>query len=211
MPAVKVNRNGNDCLAEIPVLSEDFTICWRDIETSDRVQVPYTFTEAATAAVKVALKEDELIFFGDMDKGTQGLLSEPTKTIQIQDWDAGENAFRDVASGLQYMLENHIYGSKVLAISPDLYADLQRIQEGTGRLESERIAALIDGKIYQTPVLGEKTAALLATEEQNMDLAIGQDLITGYLGSSDLNHDFRILETVLPRLKNQHAAVLYKA
>ena len=91
-----------------------------------------------------------------------------------------------------------------------MYALLQRIQPGTGTLESTRIAALIEGSIYQTPVLPAKTAVLLATDEQNMDLAIGQDLVTAYLGSSDMNHDFRIFETALLRLKNPNAVVAFR-
>ena len=43
-----------------------------------------------------------------------------------------------------------------------------------------------------------------------MDLAIGQDLVTGYLGSSEMNHDFRVFETVLLRLKNPNAVVVYQ-
>ena len=151
-----------------------------------------------------------MIFLGDKDNGVTGLLSAPGKTVKMTGWDKDENAFAAVSSGLQYMLENRTYGAKVLVVSPDVYALLQRIQPGTGTLESTRIAALIEGSIYQTPVLPAKTAVLLATDEQNMDLAIGQDLVTAYLGSSDMNHDFRIFETALLRLKNPNAVVAFR-
>lgn len=210
VPAVEIKSNCSKKIAVLPELSSDFTLAWRDLETAERLNVPTSWSEAVSAAVDTALKEDSLIFLGDKDNGVTGLLSAPGKTVKMTGWDKDENAFAAVSSGLQYMLENRTYGAKVLVVSPDVYALLQRIQPGTGTLESTRIAALIEGSIYQTPVLPAKTAVLLATDEQNMDLAIGQDLVTAYLGSSDMNHDFRIFETALLRLKNPNAVVAFR-
>jgi len=70
---------------------------------------------------------------------------------------------------------------------------------------------LLDGgQVIVTPVLPQKTAILLAAATQNMDLVIGQDMITGYLGSSKLNHDFRVFETVMPRIKNPKAIIVFE-
>ena len=44
-----------------------------------------------------------------------------------------------------------------------------------------------------TPALGLNKAVLVCAEPQNMDLVIGQDLITGYMGSAKLNHEFRVI------------------
>ena len=210
VPAVEITKDGKKQIAMLSELSSDFTLGWRELETAERLNLPVSYSEAVSAAVDTALKEDQLIFLGDKDSGAAGLLSNPGKTIKMQDWDKDEHAFAAVSAGLQFMLENRTYGSKVLVVSPDVFAGLQRIQPGTGTLESQRISALIEGKIYQSPVLPAKTALLVAPDEQNMDLAIGQDLVTGYLGSSDMNHDFRVFETVLLRLKNPDAVVAYE-
>jgi uncharacterized linocin/CFP29 family protein len=195
----------------IPLIASDFTLSWRELQTAETLRIPMSYAQVASAAVDCALQEEKLIFLGDEDLGCSGLLSTPgVKKVKMQDWGDGENAFADIVSGLQHMLEHQTYGGKVLVASPDVYAKLQRIQPGTGHLESKRISALIEGKIYQTPIMPEKTAILIATGEQNMDLAIGQDMITGYLGSEALDHDFRIFETVLPRIKNKHAIVVYE-
>ncbi|MGN1023750.1 MAG: encapsulin [Lachnospiraceae bacterium] len=127
----------------------------------------------------------------------------------MQGCDPDENAFAAISAGLQFMLEHRTYASKVLVVSPDVFATLQRIQPGTGTLESQKILALIEGKNCQSPVLPAKTALLAAPDEQNMDLVLGQDLITGYL-ASDMNHDFQVFETVLLRLKNRNAVVAYQ-
>lgn len=210
VPAAEIVKDGKKQFAMLTELSSDFTLGWRELETSERLNVPMSYSEAVSAAVNTALKEDELIFLGDEETGAAGLVSKPGKTIKMQNWDKDEHAFSAISAGLQFMLENHTYGSKVLVASPDVFAMLQRIQPGTGTLESQRISALIEGKIYQTPVLPAKTALLIAPDEQNMDLAIGQDLVTGYLGSSEMNHDFRVFETVFLRLKNPDAVVAYQ-
>lgn len=207
---IELSRDGD--VARIPEVHADFTITWREVQEAERLGVPFSLPQAARAAVDCAVQEDSLIFFGDEKKGIAGLLTakDVHSVKNVKKWSEGESAFEDIAAGMQYMLEHKVYGQKVLVVSPDVYARLQRIQPGTGRLESERISALIDGNIYQSPVLPAQTAVLLATGVQNMDLVIGQDMITGYLGSSELNHDFRVFETVLPRLKNKAAVVVFK-
>ncbi|MDL2060431.1 family 1 encapsulin nanocompartment shell protein [Mesosutterella sp. AGMB02718] len=210
VPAVEVKTDGTKRIAVLAEISSDFTLSWRDLETAERLNLPFSYSDVASAAVGAALQEDRLIFLGDEEKGCAGLLGTAGKTMKLAAWDKDENAFAAVASGLQYMLANRAYGSKVLVVSPDVFASLQRIQPGTGALESTRIAALIEGKIYQTPILPAKTALLIAPDEQNMDLAIGQDLVTAYLGASEMNHDFRVFETVLLRLKNTNAVVAFR-
>lgn len=204
-------QDGGRRAVELPLLSVDFTLSWRAIQAAERMGIPLSYSEVSVAATDCALQEDRMIFLGNEEYGTAGLLGLPeAQKVEARDWSEGENAFTDVAGGLQALLESQVYGEKALVVSPDVYAQLQRIQPGTGTLEGKRIAALIEGKIFQTPVLPTKTALLLACGEQNMDLAIGQDMITGYLGSSELDHDFRVFETALLRVKNQRAVVVFQ-
>lgn len=203
-----------DCkgsVKRLPLLLSDFVIGWQELENAKRLNIPLSLSQATKAASDRALQEDRLIFLGDAENGYEGLLNaDGVKKIKMKNWKEGENAFADVAAGLQCMLESGVYGDKVLLVSPDVYADLTRIQPGTGVLESTRIASLIDGKIFQSPVVPAKTAALISTGVQNMDLAIGQDMITGYLGAMALDHEFRVLETVLLRIKNKNAIVVFE-
>jgi uncharacterized linocin/CFP29 family protein len=197
---------------EVPVLSTDFTLAWRDLQEAERLSVPLSLSKVTAAASSVALQEDKLVFLGNDELGVRGLVGTPgAKTVKIRDWSQGENAFADTSEGLEHMLDAHTYGRTALVVSSDLYVALQRIQPGTGMLESQRVSALLDGGVLRTPVLPKSTAVLLSAGEQNMDLVIGQDLITGFLGSSDLNLDFRVLETVLPRVKNPDAVVVFRA
>jgi uncharacterized linocin/CFP29 family protein len=196
---------------ELPTVFEDFTLLAKDLESAGKTGFPLDFSKAMKAAEACALKEDTLIFFGNKKLGYDGLLTAPnTGKIKKNDWSVGENAFSDVAAGMSHLAKNGFYGPFALAVSPDLYMQMQRLQPGTGMLEIDRVAKLVGGHIYPARVLGQGKAVLVASDEANMDLAIGQDMATAYLEQKDLNHVFRILETVLPRLKRQQAIVVFE-
>lgn len=87
--------------------------------------------------------------------------------ISLRDWSTGENAFADIAAGIAYLTEGGFYGTYSLAVSPDLYMQMQRLQRGTGLLEMDRVAKLVDGRLYQSPALGKGTAVLTASVRAN--------------------------------------------
>jgi uncharacterized linocin/CFP29 family protein len=196
---------------EIPMVYKDFYISWRDIENSKQFGLPLDLASTAGAAAICSKKEDELIFLGNAALGYEGLVSVAGSTrLTKKNWQEGENSFNDIVKGLETLTAKGFVGKFALTVSPDLYMQLQRIQANTGLLESDRIKSLLDGNLYQTPVLGANKAVLVCTETQNLDLVIGQDLITGYLGSEKLNHAFRVLETILLRIKRKDAIVVFE-
>ena len=195
---------------QIPLISQDFSLLWRDLEFSEQMELPVDLSSAIRAASQCALKEDELIFLGNEELGYKGLLTEDgIIKLPVSDWSEGENPFKDISAGLARFLENGIVGRKALVVSPYLFVQLQRIQPGTGTTEYDRISKLLDGNVFQTPVLKDNTAVLICAEPQNMDLVIGQDMITAYLETTNLNHYFRIIETILLRIKNKEAVIVF--
>lgn len=196
---------------QLPMINQDFSLLWRDLEYAERMGLPADLSSAILSASKCAYKEDEFIFFGDERIGYKGLLTEEGIAKQpISEWSEGENPFRDIAAGLSKFMENGIVGKKALVISPKLYLKLQRIQPGTGMTEYDRINTLLGGNVFKTPVLKNDQAVLVCPEPQNMDLVIGQDMITAYLETKNLNHYFRILETILLRIKNKDAIIVFE-
>ncbi len=196
---------------EIPLLYHDFILRARDLENSARLGYPVNLSEAADAAAACARKEDALIYFGDAALGYEGLLTaEGIGKRKRSDWKEGENAYTDLAAAIELLVSKGVYGDYALVLSQDLYLQLQRIQPGTGVLEYDRILKLLDGKVFRTPVLGAGKAALVCSEPRNVDLVIGQDLAAAYLEQKELNHSFRVLETVLPRIKNRNAIVAFE-
>lgn len=198
-------------IAELPIIFEDFTLFARELENSAQTGYPVDLSRAMSAAEACAIKEDKLIFWGNSDIGLDGLLTaEGSGKIAKTDWAKGENAYADISSAIEILSEKSIYGAYALALSPDLFKQLQRIQPGTGLLEVDRISKLLYGRIYQTPVLGKNKAVLVCSDSRNMDLAIGQDIETAYLEQRELNHAFRVLETVLLRIKRKQAIVVFE-
>jgi len=195
---------------QIPLINQDFSLLWRDLEFSGQMGLPVDLSSVSLAAARCAMKEDEFIFWGEAELGYKGLLTaDGIVSVPLSDWSTGENPFKDIAAGLARFLENGIAGRKALVVSPDLFAQLQRIQPGTGITEYERMSRLLEGNIFSTPVLKSNKAVLVCAESQYMDLVIGQDMITSYLETRNLNHYFRIIETLLLRIKNKEAIIVF--
>ena len=62
-------------LVELPQFYEDFTLLWRDIEESEKLDRPLDLSAAASAAQRSAKREDELILFGNKALGAEGLMT----------------------------------------------------------------------------------------------------------------------------------------
>lgn len=205
-----VKRAGRT-FVELPQIFEDFTFNWRDIESSEKSGFPLDFTKATLAAQRLAIKEDSLIFFGSEFLGSEGLLTASgTTTLKRGDWAEGENAFLDVAKGLAEFRSKGIIGRYSLILSTDLYAKLYRIQPSLGIIEIDRISKMLDGNLFQSPALGKDKAVLVCAEAQYMDLAVGLDILTGYLETKDFNHVLRIMETAALRLKCKDAVIKFE-
>jgi uncharacterized linocin/CFP29 family protein len=204
-----VRRSGR-AFREIPLLYRDFQLSWRDLEFSEKNGLPLDLTAASAAAAEAAKSEDRLIFFGSEALGVPGLFGAKDAThLKRGDWSKGETPFADVAKAVELLIDKGFWGRMALVVSPNLYAQMQRIQPAVGRMEIERVAALLEGRVLRTPVLGANRAVLVAAEPINMDLALGVDFSVSYLELKDLNHSLRIVETVLPRIKRGDAIVVF--
>lgn len=196
---------------QIPLIYEDFSLLWRDLETSEQTALPVDLSSADRAGAAISNKEDELIFFGNKELNYEGLLTAKGITkLPKGNWSEGENPVKDISAGLTKFTEKGLVGRKALILSPNLLLQLQRIQPGTGITEYERLSKMVQGNIFSTPVLGSDKVVLVNAEPQNMDLVVGQDIATSYLETKDLNHYFRIIETVLPRIKNKDAVIVFE-
>ncbi len=203
---------GGRTLSQLPQLYEDFWLFWRDLESVRRTGAPIDLGAARTAAQALALREDAMVFYGLPKLSVDGLLTaKGINTQKRSDWTQGEGAFTDVASGVATLLAKGRVGRHTLLVSPDLFVQLQRIQPGTGVLESERLGKLLDGRLFTSPTLKAGTAALICAQAQYVDIAVGQDIAVAYAEHDpELNHHLRVLETALPRIKAPDAVVLFK-
>ena len=196
---------------QIPLLNQDFSLLWRDLEHSEKTGMPVDLSSALQASATISKKEDELIFKGNKELGYEGLLTAKGITkLKLSNWEEGEAPVKDITAGISSLFDKGLVGRQALIISSDLLIKLQRIQPGTGITEYERLSKLVKGNIYYTTVIGSNKAVLLSAEPQYMDLVVGQDMSTSYLETKDLNHYFRIIETILLRIKNKNALIVFE-
>lgn len=184
-------------------LHKDFVLNWRDIELGRSGQIPLEMSAGAAAAAVVAWAEDSLILKGSRDAegvmGAKGRLK-----VAMSDWST-KGAFGDVTAALQKLQEAGFPDRYALVVSPIGYAQMQCPYGNTGALEISLIRELCPDGVYQTPVLDPSEAVLIATGPQNVDLAVGVDLSVGYLDNIDMDHRFRVFETIALRIKRPRA------
>lgn len=190
----------------LPIIHKDFAVHWRDLETSRQFNLPIETSSAAAAASFCARAEDDLIFNGNEDLGHEGLLTaKGRKSLPLTDWGTMGCAFRDVANATQSLADEGFYGPFALVVNPKLYTNLNRVYENTGILELEQVQKIASAGIFRTPVVPPTRALVVATGSQNMDLAVGQDMSTAFLGTEKMNHHFRVFEILALRIKRPAA------
>lgn len=190
----------------IPMIYKDFHIHWRDIEASRQTVIPLDVNAAAGAGSLVAQKEDDLIFNGDSEHGYAGLLNVKGRNIlERSDWKVAGNAFNDAVRATEKLTEQGFYPPYAMAASPVLYTMMHRLYDGTGMLEIDQIRKLITGGVYQSPSIPQELGVIVSMGAYNLDLAVAQDIITSYTGSLNMNHMFRVFESVVLRIKSPAA------
>jgi uncharacterized linocin/CFP29 family protein len=181
----------------IPIIFKDFKIFWRDVEADRHLGIPLDVSTAAVASADVADQEDRLIFNGNPELRHQGLLNaEGRLTVKIGKWEEGGTPLADTVKAVNALTEAGEYGPYTMAVSPFLYGQMIRVYGNTGMLELDQIKALLRGKVYPSSAIAGKKAVVIATGMQNLNLAIGQDMVTAYTAAENMNHTFRVFETV---------------
>lgn len=196
----------------LPLIYKDFWLHWRDLEASRQMGLPLDLGKAAAAAAACATAEDRLVFDGHPQLGLPGLrTAEGCQTLPMSDWGAEGMAFADVVQGVRALTSTGFPGPYALAVSTRLYAELNRVFDDTGVLELEQVEKLARRGVYPSPVLPEPSVLLVDSGPENMDLALGMDLTTAYVESSNLNHHFRVLESLALRVRRPGAICLFES
>ncbi len=196
----------------IPLIYKDFMIYWRDIETSRQMGMPLDVSAAAAAASFIAQREDHLIFHGDEECGYEGLINATGRiSLTSRDWSQPGNGFQDVVDGSARLLSAGFYGPYAVVVNPKAYAQLHRVYANSGVLEINHVREIATSGVFQSPALGDIPGIILSCGIQNFDIAIGQDLVTAYLGPENMNHPFRVFESLVLRIKRPGAVCTFEA
>jgi uncharacterized linocin/CFP29 family protein len=187
----------------IPIIYKDFLLHWRDIEAARLHNMPLDVSAAAGAAALCAQQEDELIFYGDPKLGHEGLMNATGRlTVGLGDWTTPGAGYLSIVEATRKLNESGHYGPYAVILSPRLFSLLHRIFEKTGVLEIETIRQLASDGIFQSNRLRGDSGVVVSTGRENMDLAVAMDMVAAYLGASRMNHPFRVLESLILRIKH---------
>ena len=126
-------------------------------------------------------------------------------------WDEPNSGVTATASAVGILLSKGFLGPFALVTNPVTYSKLLRPVQGYGgQLERKLVEDIATAGVFQTPVLKEKEALVISTGPENLDLAVGQDLVTAYIGNEGTDHLFRLMETTVLRIKRPGAICLLK-
>lgn len=190
----------------IPLVYKDFVLHWRDIEAARSNNMPLDVSAAAGAANLCAKMEDELIFYGDKSLGIEGICTaKGRKKTKLGDWSKPGTGYQNVVSAAELLNNAEHYAPYALVTTPKLYAQLHRVFDKTGVLEIETIRRLCEDGVYQSSLLKGDFAVLVSTGKENLDITVATDMSVAYLGAERMNHPFRVVEAVLPRIKHPDA------
>lgn len=195
----------------LPLIYKDFWLHWRDLESSRQFGTPLETNKAAAAAAACANAEDRLIFDGDTSLLLPGLRNVAGRqTLPMRDWGAEGQAFADVVDGVRTLTDNSFTGPYALAVSPQLYAQLNRVFDNTGVLELEQVEKLARRGVFPSSVLPEPAALLVDSSAQNADIAVAVDLSVAFVESTNLNYRFRVVESLVLRIHRSSAICTFE-
>ena len=190
----------------IPILYKDFILYWRDIQQAKALNSPIDFSASANAAQQTALLEDDLIFNGSKEFEIEGIMNVKGRLTHLRsDWMQSGNAFSDVVEARNKLLRMGHTGPYALVLSPELYALVHRVHQGTHVLEIEHIRELMTAGVFQSPMIKSGTGVVVDAGKQNLDLAIANDVDTIFLDDENMNFLFRVYEALVPRIKRPTA------
>lgn len=190
----------------VPIIFKDFVLHWRDVELSRKLGSPIDPSRAIRAAHFVSDREDHLIFNGEPRLQLDGLLTvKDRNTVARGDWTRFGTAYQNVVSAMEKLLDHNHHRPFALAVNARDYARLVQQREGQFAPEIDAISRLCDDGVYSCTAIPEGKAVLLSTGNQNVDIAITEDLSLTFLGDHNQDFPFRVYECLVLRIKRPKA------
>ena len=184
-------------------IEEDLTLYWKDVEASRQAGIPLDLGQVAKASAACAHREDKMVF--------DGLMKAANKKVVLGDWDADSEAILgNIVEATEKLVSDDFYGPYAVVLSPALYAKTQRVARGMGRLVSKLIKDVAESGLLQSPMLNKDQAFVVSLGAHNFDLVVAQDLIAAYMGNEGLDHRFRVMESLVLRIKRPGAICVLK-
>ena len=181
-------------------LQEEFVLLGKQLVMAQQTPFGVDLGAVAIAATRLAKAEDKAILGGLMSKASE---------MPLGDWGTMGAPFAAVADAVAQLRMEGFDPPYTLVLGPALFARLASLRD-TGRREMEAVRELVSGGILQWADMQENQALLVSPEAWNVDMVVGQDMATAWLGNDALDQQFRIFETVALRVKRSGCACVLK-
>ena len=194
----------------LAMIQKNFVLGVRDIAAFECDRIAIDLGAAVTAAHVCARQENEFIFSG-LKGHFQGLFNVPGVQIcKIKIWNEVGRAVEDVIQSVNMLDAAGFHGPFSLGLKPDSYNSLfHRYQQGN-TTEIEHLKELISGGIFKMPGL-PSAGILAACGKQFASILLGQDLMTGFVGSVTGGYEFSMTESFILRMLAPEAFCIMKA
>ena len=194
----------------VSLISTGFNLSARDIASYTESGFAMDLSGVAKAAQAIASAEDSIIFEGSKTLGVEGLFSASgTQSVKLSNWETIGNAASDIIAAITKLDEKGFHGPYTMALAPNLYNLLFRLYPQGGPSELEHISSVIGSKIIKAPSI-KSGGVVLASGKQYASIVIGQDIATGFVGPVGSGYEFKISESIAPRIKAAASVCILK-
>ncbi len=182
-------------------LRQEFVLKAKQLAIAEGTPFGLDLGAVAIAATKLAKAEDDLVL--------GGLLKQAKTTSELGDWSVLGGASQAVAMATAKLLAAGFDGPYALVMSPGRYARLSSLIQ-QGQREVEAVEELAEAGLFQWTGMADDLAMVISPHPWNMDLVVGQDVVTAYVGNEGIDQRFRIFETLALRVKLSGAVCVLK-
>lgn len=182
-----------------------FSLAISDIATFEQTSEPVDHGPIARAAITLANKEDDLIFNGNKELGVSGLMNTPgTQTLKLKGWDSPGKAAEDMIQAVTLLDDAGFHGPYTLGLASPLYNLLFRVYTNTSMTELQHLQTLVTDGIVKVSAI-KTGGVLIASGKQFASIALGQDILTSFIGPDTRNLEFAISESLALRITEPSA------
>jgi uncharacterized linocin/CFP29 family protein len=198
------------CFTPLIMLHAEFSLTVRDIAAFEQSGLPLDLADAAQAAIDCARQEDNLIFDGSASAGLKGLLNAPkSSSVKLKAWVGVGDALDDIAQAVTNLDKVGFHGPYALGLCPELYNLLFRRYPQGNATEMEHLRQVITNGIVKASTI-PSGGVLLDTGAAFASIVLGQDLMTGFVGSTGSRYEFTISESMALRLPRPESVCVLK-
>lgn len=211
-PETEAGKASVSAAAAVPLalIRSKFVLPVRDIVAFETAGTLLDLRAAARAAIACARQEDDILFYGSRQLGTEGLLSaKGAQSVKLSPWTEVGKAADDVIKAVTRLDEAGYHGPYSLALAPALYNLLLRRYPQGDQTEMDHVRQIVTDGVVKAPAIKEG-GVLLAAGRWFASIVLGQDMVTSFIGPAGADYEFLVCESLALRLSEPTAVCVLK-